>query len=290
MAFTWFEYAVASTLFTAAFWLSCRSLMKSEADHETFTIFMQLVPVVFWLPLLALEPFQPAGLAEGWVVLVLAGLVWAFQQLLAFKSLRFTAASIREPLYQTKLLWAALFALMLVGEVFAPGKLVGFALVFAGALVIAYRQEPGESTPQGVVLVAASACLTGLGYVLDKLALFHFSVTLYAILVSVLAGLLIIGHAARHGRLALVLPFLKRHPKAVLLASFTGAASYWLQIKAMSIGPVGTIAALLELSMVFTALGGIVFLNEKQAVGRKLVGVALAIAGAWILKGVVLPG
>ncbi len=285
LALTWFEYAVASTFFTAIFWLSCRSLMKKEGDHQTFAIYMQFGPIVFWLPLLAFEPFQPAVLLDGWVWLILAALVWALQQLLAFKSLHTTSASVREPIYQSKLVWAALFAFLLLGEAFAFGKLLGVALLLAGALIIAYRQPPGESTPHGFLLVVGSAAMTGLGYVLDKLALFHFSVTLYAIVVSVLAGLIIVAHESRYGGLPKIVPFIRRHPKAVLVASFTGAVSYWLQIKAVSLGPVGTIAALLELSMVFTTLGGIVFLHERQAIGRKLVGVALAIAGALVLRG-----
>ncbi len=286
MVFTWFEYAVASTVFTAAFWLLCRRLLSTEADHEVFAVFMQLVPIVFWLPLLAFEPVQLPSADIGWLFLVLAGAAWALQQVLAFKSLRFTAASIREPIYQTKLLWAALFAFILVAEGFTPSKWVGFAFLLAGALVIAYRHPPGESNAQGVALVVASAALTGFAYVLDKLALSHFSVTLYAIVVSVISGGIIALHAARHGLLKRLASFGRRHVKTILLASAMGAVSYWLQVKAVSLGPVGTIAALLELSMVFTTVGGIVLLGERQAIGRKLVGVALAVAGALVLRGV----
>ncbi|MBI2445223.1 EamA family transporter [Candidatus Micrarchaeota archaeon] len=285
MTFTWFDYAVASTLFTAAFWLLCRRLLKDEADHEIFAIFMQLVPIVFWLPLLAFEPVRLPSVDVGWLFVVLAGSAWALQQVMAFKSLRFTAASIREPIYQTKLLWAALFAFLLVAEGFTPSKWAGFVFLLAGALVIAYRHPPGESSPQGVALVVSSAALTGLAYVLDKLALSHFSVTSYAILVSVLSGGFIALHAARHGLLRRLAFFGRRHVKTILLASLMGAVSYWLQIKAVSLGPVGTIAALLELSMVFTTLGGIVLLQERQAVGRKLVGIGLAVVGALMLRG-----
>ncbi len=290
MAFTWFEYAVASTLFTAMFWLLCRRLLKDESDHATFATYMQLVPIVFWLPLLATEDNVVPAVASGWFWLLLAGSAWALQQVLAFKSLRFTAASIREPIYQTKLLWAALFAFLLLGEGFTPSKGIGVALLLAGALVIAYRHPPGESNAQGLVLVISSAGLTGFAYVLDKLALAHFSVTLYAIAVSVISGGLIFLHSFNNGGFARLLDFGRRHVRTVLLTSFVGAVSYWLQIKAVSIGPVGTIAALLELSMVFTTLGGIVFLHEKQAIGRKLAGVGLALVGAWILRGMALPG
>ncbi len=288
LVFTWFEYAVASTLFTAAFWLLCRRLLKDEADHEIFAIFMQLVPIVFWLPLLAFEPVQLPAAVIGWLFLLLAGGAWALQQVLAFKSLRFTAASIREPIYQTKLLWAALFAFIFVAEGFTSSKWVGFVFLLAGALVIAYRHPPGESSRTGLMLVVSSAALTGLAYVLDKLALSHFSVTLYAIFVSVLSGGFIALHAARHGLLKRLGLFGRRHVKTILLASVMGAVSYWLQIKAVSLGPVGTIAALLELSMVFTTLGGIVLLQERQAVGRKIVGIALAVIGALVLRGLFL--
>jgi len=287
MAFTWFEYAVASTLFTAVFWLLCRRLLKDESDHSTFAIYMQLVPIAFWLPLLATEDAVLPSLASGWLWLFLAGGAWALQQVLAFKSLRFTSASIREPIYQSKLLWAALFAFLLLGEGIAPSKGFGVALLLAGALVIAYQHPPGESTPQGLVLVISSAALTGFAYVLDKLALTQFSVTLYAIAVSVISGGLIALRSIGKGGWTRLVAFGRRHGRTILLTSFVGAVSYWLQIKAVSIGPVGTIAALLELSMVFTTLGGIVFLHERQAVGRKLAGVALALAGAFVLRGLV---
>lgn len=286
VSFSWFEYAVASTLFTAIFWLLCRRLLRSERDHTAFAVFLQLVPIVFWLPLLAVEPVVLPSSSLGWVLLFLAGGAWAFQQVLAFKSLRFTAASVREPLYQTKLLWAAFFALVLLGEFFTLSKLFGVFLLLSGALIIAYHPPKGESTASGLLLVTSSAALTGLAYVLDKLALAHFSVTLYAIFVSILSGGFIATHAAKNNFLSRMLSFGRRHAGTILLASAAGAASYWLQVKAVSSGPVGTIAALLELSMVFTTLGGIVLLQERQAVGRKLVGIALAVVGALVLRGI----
>lgn len=285
VAFTWFEYALVSTVFTAAFWLTCRTLLKNEQDHATFALLIQWVPLVFFLPFLAVDPVRLPDAATGWFWLVLAGVAWALQQVLVFKSLRFTSASVREPLYQTKLIWAGVFAVLLAGELFAPSAFLGMALVLAGALVMAYRPPLGELNAEGLFLVLSSAALTGLAYVFDKLALAHFSVTAYALVVSVFSGGFIAIYLARGGVLSRVVPFARHHARTVVLASFVGALSYWLMVKAISVGPVGSVAAVFELSMVLTTLGGIVLLGEKKAVGRKVLGMALAIVGALVLRG-----
>ncbi|MBI5226055.1 DMT family transporter [Candidatus Micrarchaeota archaeon] len=292
--FTWFEFALASTFFTAAFWLVCRNLMKTENDHAVFALLIQWVPLVFFLPFLAFETIRIPGFegnvgsadaSMGWFWLILAGVAWALQQVLVFKSLRFTSASVREPVYQTKLLWAALFAVLLAHEVPATGAWLGIALVLLGALVMAYRSPAGESSREGLILVLSSAALTGLAYVFDKLALAYSSVTAYALIVSVVSGSVIALHLTREGAWNRLLPFARLHVRTLLLASVTGALSYWLMVKAISVGPVGSVAAVFEIAMVLTTVGGIVLLGERQALGRKVLGMALAVVGALVLRG-----
>lgn len=71
--------------------------------------------------------------------------------------------------------------------------------------------------------------------------------------------------------------------KMVLGGGVLSAAAYWTAIWAMTVAPIGLVAALRETSVLFAALIGIVFLREP-IVAARMVAAALVVAGLMLIR------
>lgn len=283
---TWFLYALLTAALLAAHFLVCRSLLRREEDYKTFLLFNEFVPLLFLIPLFPVA--EPLRLPDGWVgwaLALLSALLCAVQQFVSMRSHRYVEASAREQLNQTKLVWVALLAFLLLGERFTPAKIVATLLILAGALVITYRGRSVSLASEGARLVLASAFLLAVVAIVDRSALAHFSPTFYSVLLFALVGVFVL--AATRPSLGKVGAFFLRYKALIVLATFFGAFSYWFEIKALSEGAASDVVPVFQLTIVFTTLGGIVFLGERSELVKKIVGAALAFAGAVMLAGAV---
>ncbi|MBI4361179.1 EamA family transporter [Candidatus Micrarchaeota archaeon] len=281
LSLDWFQYALLGAVSSSAFWIVCRAFLKNQEHHRAFALVMQFLPLVFLIPVLAVEPLALPQTQAGWLWLFLAGSVWAIQQIVVFKSLRFVDVSTREPLYRTKMVWAVALGILFLGETLTPRAGAGILLVFLGAMALVYRPGMRIDLGLGVQLVLLSAFLRGITYLSDKLALEHFSVTAYFFAVSIVSGTLMLLDPKT--RREPVKAFFSSHAKTLAVISFVGIFGYWFNIKALSLGPVNGVASVGELSIVFTSLGGILFLGEKDHLLQKAAGAILALAGAFLL-------
>lgn len=281
----WFIYALLGGLFLAVEMMLWRTLLKKEKDYSTFVLLLQFLPLIFYIPLIAFgEPLSLPTENIGWLLALGAGGAWALNQVLSAKSYRTTEVSVREPLYKTKLLWIPLLALLFLAEQPTLEKIAGMLLVLAGAFTIAYRSDKFKNG-EGVKLVLASAFFASVALVLDKAALAHFSPTFYAALMFAFSGFgVMLSRIGRKKHAGEKMAFLVKHWKVLIVASLLEALSFWLQIKALSEGEAGAVVPVLEMSVVFAAAGGIIFLGERSSLKRKIAGMALAVAGAWLLK------
>ncbi|MBI5036419.1 EamA family transporter [Candidatus Micrarchaeota archaeon] len=280
----WFIYALLAGLFLAIEMLLWRHILKREHNYSTFILLFQFLPLVFYVPLIAFgERLSLPTENIGWILALAAGGAWTLNQILSAKSYRTTEVSVREPLYRTKLIWIPLLALLFLAEQPTLEKIAGMLLVLAGAFTVAY--SGGKFKGEGVKLVLASAFFASVALVLDKAALSHFSPTFYAALMFAFSGFGVL--LSRIGRKKLPgekRAFFVKHWKVLMVASLLEALSFWMQIKALSEGEAGAVVPVLEMSVVFAAAGGMIFLGECGGLKRKIAGIALAVAGALLLK------
>ncbi len=281
--FTWFEYALCAAVLEASFWLISRSLLRKVDDHRSFALLMQFLPPLLLLPLLIIEPLQLPQNGFAWAAILLAAAAWAFHEVVAFKSLRFTEASVQQTVRETRLVWAAFFAFFFLGESVSLWRIAGIILILAGVAAITFKGRKLK-LDYGVKLVLVSAVANASARVFDKLALEGFSVTAYAILVSILTGAFIAVAPTPYGSKQRLQHILRTHWKTVCAAGTLVIASYWFQVKALSVGDVSQVTAVFSLGVVFATVGGILFLKERDNALKKIAGMGLAIAGALLLR------
>jgi drug/metabolite transporter (DMT)-like permease len=169
-------------------------------------------------------------------------------------------------------------AVFVAGERLTPAALVGVGLVSLGIMALAFEKArpSARSTLAAIatgMFVAAYTLTDGIGARLSGNA------QAYTAWLFLLQGAAMpVVYVALRGRLALPL----REPETwkALAGGVFGLLSYGVVIWALSLAPMGRVSALRETSILFAAVIGAVFLNEKLTAPR--VAAALMIAGGAI--------
>lgn len=179
-----------------------------------------------------------------------------------------------------------LFAGVVFGEFFAPGQWAGVALLCGGIFALAAYNLRHETLDRAVLAAALGlAFLTGLitavytvldAYVI-RLAQDPFTFIAWFFLSEVVLFAPLLG---RHWRTATDLPSLFRRGLFGALIAWVSFGGVFL---ATRLDKVGEAAALRETSVIFAALMGWLFLNEKIGPARSLILVLIA-AGAVLVE------
>ena len=173
---------------------------------------------------------------------------------------------------RTRLIWVALLSFLVVGEKLETIQYAAIALLFVGLLIITTPKElKGD---KGVKYAHLSAFFAGL------IAVFLKASSPY---ISSQGALVIMGVFP-----IFVFPIVMKDSKKRLLAaakrvSFVSSmplaanilASY-LYALALSMGSASIVVAIYQGSMIFSVLGGIIFLQERHDIRKKLIGSILA--------------
>lgn len=259
------------------------ALLKSNEDRLSMMAFVAGSGSLMVLPLL---PFVPVPSWEVWKILILSLVLHTGYKVFLIKAYTHGDMGQVYPLARgTAPAIVTLAGFFFLGEELPALSTLGIFLIIAGIVSLAWRSKNGPrgaSDPRAVLyalgtsaFIAAYTLNDGLGgrtaetasaYVIWLFALDGISITLIALW--------------RRG------PSLLRPQRAWLIGAAGGAAStvaYWLVIWAMSIAPLGPVAALRETSVVFGALiSGLIL---KEGLGwRAVIAAAIVAAGVILLK------
>jgi drug/metabolite transporter (DMT)-like permease len=174
---------------------------------------------------------------------------------------------------------------LFLGEQLPLTATLGIAIIILGIVSLAWRRRNGEDGPhshRGVLYAIGTSCFIAAYTLNDGLGgRMAESASAYVIWLFALDGVSIVAIALwRRG------PALLRPQRDWLIGAGGGLMStiaYWLVIWAMSITPLGPVAALRETSVVFGALiSGLVL---KEGLGWRAIAAACAVAaGVMVLK------
>jgi bacterial/archaeal transporter family protein len=136
---SWLAWALLSALFAAATAILAK-IGVAGVDANFATAIRTSVVVVFtWL--LAFLARQPGSFhvpsKNTWTFLALSGLATGLSWLCYFRALQVGPASRVAPIDKLSVVLVILFATLFLGEKLTPGKAIGGALIFAGAIAVA---------------------------------------------------------------------------------------------------------------------------------------------------------
>lgn len=235
----------------------------------------------------------PGGLGisqAGWACILATGFLHALYFLFLSEAYERGDLSLVYPLARgSGPLLVALLAPLLLGEGLAPSGAIGIGLVVLGLFGVAGRPEPtgpGQSRllSQWNAPHVAMALLTGLtiaGYSLvDKVGVGLVHPLLYQFLMFGIAFAVLGPYVLWRQRPSLA--SLQAEWRTVALVGVFSFVAYLLVLFALRLAKVAYVVAAREVSIVFGAALGAVFLGERQG-GRRLVAAASIAAGTILI-------
>ena len=269
--------AVLLVLGAAACHTTWNLVLKSETARVQVSLGALIVGVACASPVLFVYSLREVPL-DGWVLVALSGVFETAYVIGLTAAYEAGDLSLVYPIARgTPALIVVPLSIALLGERVSATGLLGIVLVVTGIFAAHFPRRSGAhaaSTGRAVTL----ALLTGLaiaGYsFVNKLGVKVVPVPLYATLVfAVDAALLAIVLRLRGGPL---LP--ARRWRAMLVVGVLMMGAYIGVLGAMTLAPLAYVVAAREVSIVFTALAGVVLLGERAS-ARTLGGAALIFAG-----------
>jgi drug/metabolite transporter (DMT)-like permease len=257
-------------------------IFKSEPRRLQSSLGALAVATALCAPILVLH--SPAQLSAGaWGLVLLSGVLETAYVLALTAAYEVGDLSLVYPIARgTAPLLVVPLAIVLLGERPSPPGLLGIVIVVIGIFA---THRPGRASdagsPRAAVVLSLLTGVTIAGYSLvNKLGVQRVPVPLYAVLVFAVDTALLALVLALRGQ-----PLWPRGRGGWGRAAAVGAlmlAAYLGVLSAMSIAPVSYVVAGREVSIVITALAGVLLLRERES-ARRMAGAATIFLGLVII-------
>ncbi len=247
-------------LFSALLHAGWNALVRSGADKFLSTL---LVVVGAGVASLLLLPWLPVPHPSSWPFILASGLIHVlYFQLLAL-SYRNASLGVAYPVMRGLApVLTALLCVLLLGERLAALAWSGVGLICGGILLLALatlRQRQARGAALGFAV--ANACvIAGYTVVDGQGARASAHALSYTAWVFVLTAVFMLALTLAR---RIPLPLKTSHLRVAAWGGLGSLASYSLVLWAMTQAPIALVAALREMSIVFAALIGVLFLKES---------------------------
>lgn len=276
--------AVGVLLFSALLHALWNGLLRQAGDKYVAMWWATIISAVITTPVLFLMPPLPA---YGWGYVLASGLLEATYCLLLVSAYRFGDFSVVYPIARGSApgllaLWAFLF----LGERPTPLAVAGIGVLVMGLILVGLQLERGKlqkpPSYKSVGLAFAVAVTISLYSVIDGAAVktippLTYSAHLSWMMVIFLTPVIL----WRFGRQALVAEWRTSAPRLVTTGMILSVA-YLLVLWVYQTAPVSYAGAIREVSVVFAALLGRVWFQERVGLQRGL-GVVFIFCGAMLI-------
>ncbi|MBW2411924.1 MAG: EamA family transporter [Deltaproteobacteria bacterium] len=275
----------------AAFLHACWNFLAKKSHNKlVFIWWFLLIAAIAYLPMILY--FWPSVLISmhGWSCILATGVIHALYFWLTAGAYERGDLSLVYPLSRgSGPLLVPILAVILLNEKLSSPGVVGIVLVIFGIYSIHLQSfsmksvlAPLRAVPQGASLWAFSTGFTIAGYSLvDKIgvqAVFPpvYIYLMFAISLLLLSPVVVIRHAAA------IKTEWHANKMSIIINGILVLATYLMILFAFQISKVSYVVAAREVSIVFSAIFGIVALREKNA-GQKIIGSLLITMGVVVI-------
>lgn len=276
---SWLEFAIVAAVAAGMRGILHRFVMKSQ-DPLSYAMFENILVGLALIPVMISEfafPNEPVA----WAILALSVAGWTALAIAVNYSYKLNEASLMEPVRQSRLFMALVLSSIFLAESITPLKIAGTMLIFGGLTAIGF-QSGREKFNKGIVLVLVAAFLSAGLAIVDKSAVLYFTPGMFAFLVFIIPGLIMLPAVARRRPDAKKL--LKTSGKYLLAVVILGAVAYYATLKAFQLGDASLAYPIIRMSSVITVIGAIAFLHEHKNLKSRIIATALAVTGGVLLS------
>ncbi|MEA3355377.1 MAG: DMT family transporter [Patescibacteria group bacterium] len=277
----WFQLSLLSAILMTVRGLLARFLLRNKGDARGFTILHDFFAGIAIIPFFFIYGFKFPPAIIPILGLLVATLVYAVGDITNIKSYQLEEASIVTPLIKLRVIIVLVGSAVFLHESITWLKLLAIIFVLCGSIIIGF--EKGKFVfSKGVKYSLLSAFFLGCAFLLDKAFVVNYSLPVYMSTILFLPALWIL-ISTKNG-LQRSINELKLQKWGVVIAGLFFGWALFAFLAAISKGEVSRSTAVVELSLVFIAVGGYVFLNERKKLWQKIIGSLLILVGVLLVK------
>lgn len=272
----WFILAVFAGFLFSTNRLLIRSMLRKGGNSIAFMAIHNAAAGLLLLPIALYHPVIPDN-PGSWFVLVLAFVAFFLGDLCAFLSLERIEASVYQILGQVRHIIVLIGGFLLFNELITSGKVISIVLLMLG-VIIALVEKSRVELSRGVLFGVASPIFISLGFLAIKQISNDVSTGVSAAFVLTASGALAYGmlfaRSQWHDRAVS-----KKNFKILLFAAALFSLFELVLFTALDLGEASKVTPVVQSSLLFTLIGGYLFLNERERLIQKIIGSLLIIAG-----------
>ncbi|MBI4836362.1 MAG: EamA family transporter [Candidatus Abawacabacteria bacterium] len=281
---TWFTLTLLSVFLSSAATILQRTLMKDDKSNPySYTIVFHFLLGLLLL-VIGLINGSNFSLSSGNVyILLLAAALWGVCQVFLFKALQLVEASQLTIVSGLRVVITILASLVFLNQVFTELNVLGTILILAATFLVVNLGKEFKLN-KGILYTLAMTFFGGLAIVADSANVQHYDVLAYSAYSNFLSGLCILVFYPKVLRQwkSLVQPSFLAKMLPLAVFSATQGVLYLLALTyGGNTAQVGTIR---QASVIVTVLLAIIFLKERENLGKKFIAAVFVTAGIFLLS------
>ena len=276
----WFILSLLAGLLFAVNRLIVRSSLTKKVNLFAFGAIHEVLAGAILLPIAFLQLSFPKS-NETLIALIL-GIIFIFlADLFAFLCLAHIEATLYQIIGQLRHIIVLIGAYFLFTEPISLIKIISIILIIFG-VYIALSVNSKITITKGVIYAVLSTVCISLGFLFIKEATVDVAPSVSASLSLIVSGILIyiIMYGTKKYRLELNL---KGNIKNLVIAAVIFALFELTLFTALSSGQASLVTPVTQSSMIFTLIGGYIFLQERNNLSKKIIGSVLIVVGIIML-------
>jgi drug/metabolite transporter (DMT)-like permease len=274
----WIIFAALAGLASNGFNYFTRFVLKDKDDPIAFAWYYETLRF-FVFAALAFFDFKLDVNPKAIFFLLGIGITEWISMYFYMKMHSYVHLSISAIISRTRLIWVAILAFFIVGETLKTSEYIGIIILFLGlCIVVAPKKLVSD---KGAVYANLAAFLIALDVIFIRLSLPYASNSVINAAMS-LPGMILFPIFMKNPAKMISIG-LKKNLKIKTLAILINCVSVFLFAIAIRLADTGKVQAVYQGMMVFSVLAGIIFLKERENIGRKLIGTAVTLVGILLL-------
>lgn len=277
---SWIFLAVVAGLASNAFNFISRYLLKDEDEDATAYAWFYEAFRLITFAIIAIVDWQLIITWQSLILFFFLGLTEWISVYWYMKMHEYTHLSISSILSRTRLIWVPILAFFLIHETLKLPEYAGILILFIGLSIVVSPKK--LFIDKGATFANLSAFMIALNIILTKMALPYGSNSVINASIALIP--------------ALFFPFVMKNPtqrikkifkhklSIKLLAIVFNVISVYLATAALRFGDAGKVIAVYQGMLITSILAGIIFLNEREDIGKKIIGTVITIIGVILLS------
>lgn len=278
----WVTYTLISGILSVAFNFISRKVLRGESDSTSYSWWFELFRFIIFIPFAF--PFLPLLQSSHNLTLFLLIGISEFLAIYFYMKMHAnTDLSISSVVTQMRLVLVPVFAFLFLSEQLKIKSYFAIIIILLGQIIVSLNGNKDKKLflNNGVKYALIATIFISLNNVFAKPAASTFPVQLIPVAMA-FPSIFLFPYFMKNGKERIIKAGKSMGKKILIAAAFNAVAMVYL-ILALRFGQVGEVTSLYQSMSVIQVFSGIVFLNERKDIGRKVLGSAIVLLGVYYL-------